>query len=53
MSEQDKKRLENICDSLKKASPTQREFIMGFAEGLAYASETRDSNENDNQVQED
>lgn len=53
MSEKDKKRLENICDSLKKASPTQREFIMGFAEGLAYASETRDSNENDTQVQED
>ena len=52
MSEQDKKRLENICDSLKKASPTQQEFILGFAEGLAYASETRTPNENDNQNQE-
>lgn len=52
MSKEEKKMAENICESLKKATPTQREFMMGFAEGLAYASETRDSNENDNQNQE-
>lgn len=52
MSEQGKERLESICETLKKATPSQREFVMGFAEGMAYASESRDSNENDNQSQE-
>ena len=53
MSEQGRERIESICETLQKATPTQREYMMGFAEGLAYASETRDSNENDTQVQED
>lgn len=51
MSKEEKKIAKNICESLKKATPTQREYMMGFAEGLAYASETRDANENDNQCQ--
>ena len=38
MSEQGKERLESICETLKKATPSQREFVMGFAEGIAYAS---------------
>lgn len=52
MSNAEKKMAENICESLKKATPTQREFMMGFAEGLAYASETRNVDENENQSQE-
>lgn len=29
----------SICESLKKATPTQKEYMMGFAEGMAYANE--------------
>ena len=53
MSNTEKKIAENICESLKKATPTQREYMMGFAEGLAYASETRTEDENDNQNHEE
>lgn len=42
MSEQGKERLESICEALKKATPSQQEFVMGFAEGMAYASESRE-----------
>ena len=51
MSEQGKERIESICETLKKATPSQREFVMGFAEGMAYASENN-SDENGNQNQE-
>ena len=32
----------SICESLKKATPTQREYMMGFVEGMAYASESKE-----------
>lgn len=53
MSKEEKKMVKNICESLKKATPTQREYMMGFAEGLAYASQSQTDNENANQNQED
>ena len=53
MSEQGKGNLESICDALKKATPEQKQYIVGFAEGMAYASETRDTNENESQNHEE
>ena len=42
MKEKEIKSIVSICESLKKATPTQREYMMGFAEGMAYASENRE-----------
>lgn len=52
MSEQGKERIESICDALKKATPEQKQYLVGFAEGMAYANETRNEDENVNQNQE-
>ena len=39
MSNEGKERIESICDALKKATPEQKQYIVGFAEGMAYANE--------------
>ena len=51
MSEQGKERLESICDALKKATPEQKQYIVGFAEGMAYANESKveEREQNDNE----
>ena len=49
MSEQGKEKLESICDALKKATPEQKQYIVGFAEGMAYANESKVEEENDNE----
>ena len=51
MSKREKETLESICDSLKKATPEQKQYIVGFAEGMAYANESeaakREQNNNE------
>ena len=51
MSEQGKEKLESICDALKKATPEQKQYIVGFAEGMAYANERKaeEREQNDNE----
>lgn len=49
MSEQGKEKLESICDALKKATPEQKQYIVGFAEGMAYANESKAEEQNDNE----
>lgn len=51
MSDQGKERLESICDALKKATPEQKQYLVGFAEGMAYANESESSKreQNDNE----
>lgn len=51
MSNEGKEKLESICDALKKATPEQKQYIVGFAEGMAYANESeaakREQNDNE------
>jgi hypothetical protein len=51
MSEQGKEILESICDALKMATPEQKQYIVGFAEGMAHANESevnkREQNDNE------
>ena len=51
MSNEGKERIESICDALKKATPEQKQYIVGFAEGMAYANESeaakREQNDNE------
>ena len=47
MSKQEKEKLESICDALKKATPEQKQYIVGFAEGMAYANEQASESKKD------
>ena len=51
MSEQKKEAIESLCKTLKKTTPEQDQYLVGFAEGIVYANE-RDSSkreQNDNE----
>lgn len=41
MSEKEKTILENLSKSLSKASDTQKEYLLGLADGMALMSESK------------
>ena len=45
MSEKEKVILDSLGESLSKATDEQKQYILGLADGMAFASETRKKSE--------
>ena len=47
MKEKRKEAIESICKTLNKVTPEQEQYIVGLAEGIAYANEKASENRED------